>query len=110
VMERIVVAYSRHDNLGNDYEDDYKYEARRIIDEVTDCIRENKDTCITSLFAEMKEVKWEESGDIEPVYSLAINEKYLLQFKINELMKIGDAKRIAKRLDEIIYKKINTSR
>jgi hypothetical protein len=104
-MERIVVAYSRHDNLGDNYEDSYKYEARRIVDEVADEIRENKDTCITSLFAEMKEVKWEESGAVEPVYSLSINEKYLLQFKINELMKIGDVKKIAKRLNEIIYKK-----
>lgn len=101
-MNDIVVAYSRHDNLGDNYEDSYKYEARRIIDEVTDEIRDNKDTCITSLFVEMKEVKWEESGDINPVYSLEINEKYLLQFKINELMKIGDVKKIAERLNDIV--------
>jgi len=104
-MERIVIAYSRHDNLGDNYEDNYKYEARRIIDEVTDEIRENKDTCITSLFAEMKEVEWEESGTIEPVYSLTINDKYLLQYKINELMKVGDIKKIANRLNETIEKK-----
>jgi hypothetical protein len=53
----------------------------------------------------MKEVEWEESGTIEPVYSLTINDKYLLQYKINELMKVGDIKKIANRLNETIEKK-----
>lgn len=104
-MERIVIAYSRHDNLQDNYSDNFKFEARKLIDNVSDEIRELKGTIITSLFAEMKEVKWIESGNIEPVYSLNINEKYFLQFKINELMKIGDAKKIAKRLNEIISEK-----
>lgn len=104
-MERIVIAYSRHDNLQDNYSDSYKFEARKLIDNVSDEIRELKGTIITSLFAEMKEVKWIESGNIEPVYSLNINEKYLLQFKINELMKISDVKKIAKRLNEIISQK-----
>lgn len=89
-MERIVIDYSRHDNLHDNYSDKYKFEARKLIDNISD---------------EMKEVRWIESGKIEPVYSLNINEKYLLQFKINELIKIGDAKKIAKRLNEIISKK-----
>jgi ubiquinone biosynthesis protein Coq4 len=104
-MDEIVIAYSRHDNLKDNYSDRYKFEARNLIDNVTDEIMELKDTVIISLFAEMKEVKWMESGNIEPVYSLAINQKYLLQLKINELMKTNDVKRIAKRLNEIIVKK-----
>lgn len=104
-MERIVIDYSRHDNLRDNYSDKYKFEARKLIDNISDEIRALKDLSIISLFAEVKEVRWIESGKIEPVYSLNINEKYLLQFKINELIKIGDAKKIAKRLNEIISKK-----
>ena len=104
-MERIVIAYSRHDDLKDNYSDNYKFEARKLLDNITDEIRERKDSAIKSLFVEMKEVKWEESGNIEPVYSLDINERYLLQFKINELMKIGDVKKIAKRLNEIVLNK-----
>lgn len=56
-MERIVIAYSRHDNLQDNYSDNFKFEARKLIDNVSDEIRELKGTIITSLFAEMKEVK-----------------------------------------------------
>ncbi|UYZ39045.1 hypothetical protein OD350_28655 (plasmid) [Clostridium beijerinckii] len=105
-MDRIVIAYSRHDNLGDKYSDNYKFEARKLIDNITDEIREMKDTVIKSLSVEMKEIKWEESGDIEPVYSLRINEKYLLQFGIRELTKIADVKKIGKRLNEIILTKM----
>jgi hypothetical protein len=106
IMEKIIIAYSRHDNLGNNYNNEFKYKAREIIDNVADEIGDMNDTCITSIFAEIKETLWKADGIIVPVYSLNINQKYLAQYKIEELMG-HEIKEIANRLNEIILEKIS---
>lgn len=104
-MKEMVIAYSRHCELGDKYSEDYKYKARLIVDQVAEEIRSMKVTCITSIQAELREVIWTETGLTEPIFSLFVNEKYLFGFKIEEWFGI-ESKIIADRLNNIIFEKI----
>lgn len=104
-MKNLCIEYNRIDMLDdNIYSNDYKELARNLIDNTILELRRIGNEQIESVYVEMKREKWLDE-DIEGVYQININNHFALQFKIAELLKYNNAKRIANRLNIIIKNK-----